>query len=417
MTKPKALFLCQTLPFPADSGVSLRSYNILRLLARDFEVRALCFFRKASRPRPEDVATSLEGLGKMAKVEAFEIPQEHSRIRLALDHARSLLTRQSYTRYAYQSGKFSLRLRQLLSSERFDLVHMDSLDLSAYLPVLKQLPVVLTHHNVESELLRRRAGAGSSPLLRRYLMLQAELTERDERIWCPRVELNVAVSPIDSATLRRLAPDARFTVLPNGVDTEVFTPGEEPQNGIVFVGGYTWFPNRDSMEFFVDHISPYLRSAAGSPVVTWVGRAPETIQEAYRSRGVRLTGYVEDIRPYVQAAACYIVPLRIGGGTRLKILDAWAMGKAVVSTSVGCEGLDARDGENILIRDDPASFAAAVRVVLEDSDLRFRIGANARATAEQQYDWNVIGRKMSTKYLGLLTGKGRRATEREHASS
>ena len=115
-----------------------------------------------------------------------------------------------------------------------------------------------------------------------------------------------------------------------------------------------------------------------------------------------MTGYVEDIRPHVQRAACYVVPLRVGGGTRLKILDAWAMGKAVVSTSVGCEGLDARDGENILIRDDARSFAEAVGRVLRDGELRRRLAAGARETAERVYDWDVIGARMVREYTALL---------------
>jgi polysaccharide biosynthesis protein PslH len=124
----------------------------------------------------------------------------------------------------------------------------------------------------------------------------------------------------------------------------------------------------------------------------------------YAQRRVALTGHVDDIRPYVGSAACYVVPLRIGGGTRLKILDAWAMGKAVVSTSVGCEGLDAADGQNILIRDDPAAFAAAVLMVLRDSGLRAALERNARATAEQKYSWTVIGEKMRRVYGEVLAG-------------
>ncbi|HEV2130469.1 MAG TPA: glycosyltransferase family 4 protein, partial [Longimicrobiaceae bacterium] len=115
-----------------------------------------------------------------------------------------------------------------------------------------------------------------------------------------------------------------------------------------------------------------------------------------------LTGYVEDPRPFVRDAACYVVPLRVGGGTRLKILEAWGMGKAVVSTSIGCEGLDAVDGENILIRDTPETFAEAVRAVLHDPELRGRLGAAARATAERRYSWEVIGGPMVRRYLELI---------------
>jgi glycosyltransferase involved in cell wall biosynthesis len=263
---------------------------------------------------------------------------------------------------------------------------------------------VLTHHNVESALLRRRADGEGSPVLNAYLRMQARWMEAAERLWCPRAAMNVAVSLADRRALERLAPGARFTVLPNGVDTSVFQPGIGVQRGVVFVGGYDWFPNRDSMEYFSEQILPRIRSHMPLEV-TWVGRAPEAVQRAFlQNHGIAMTGYRDDIRPHVQRAACYVVPLRVGGGTRLKILDAWAMGKAIVSTSIGCEGLDARDGENILVRDDPESFAGAVRAVLADADLRRRLGENARATAERVYDWEVIGAEMLRDYHALLEG-------------
>ena len=167
---------------------------------------------------------------------------------------------------------------------------------------------------------------------------------------------------------QRLVPNARFEVIPNGVDVDAFVPSAGgAKDGIVFVGGMSWFPNADALEFFDEEILPLVRARDERVKVTWVGRAKPDVIASYAKRGIELTGHVDDIRPYVGSAACYVVPLRIGGGTRLKILDAWAMGKAVVSTSVGCEGLDAVDGQNILIRDDPAAFAAAVMMVLRDS--------------------------------------------------
>jgi len=134
-----------------------------------------------------------------------------------------------------------------------------------------------------------------------------------------------------------------------------------------------------------------------------VGSATTEEQRRYREEfGVELTGYVDDTRPYMRDAICHIVPLRAGGGTRLKILNSWAMGKPVVSTSVGCEGLEAVDGENILIRDDPGEFADAIRLVAGDATLRRRLGENARSTAERLYSWDVVGREMERAYRGLL---------------
>jgi len=171
--RPRLLFLCQTLPFPPDGGVHIRSYNILRLLSQAFDVTALCFYRRATRPTPEHVNASIAGLKELADVDAFPIPQEHSRARLIWDHFRSVVIRVPYTRYVYESASFSKRLHSLLEREQFDLVHVDSLDLSMYLPALDGIPVVCTHHNIESDLLRRRARTESSPVMRRYLVSMA----------------------------------------------------------------------------------------------------------------------------------------------------------------------------------------------------------------------------------------------------
>lgn len=396
MARRRLLFMCQTLPYPPDGGVAIRSYNILRLLGRRYDVTALTFYRKATAV---DIPSSIAALRQVVSVvEAFPIEQEYSVARRLRDHTLSTVRRRVYTVYAYWSAAYANRLRDLIRSERFDLVHVDSLDLSGYLPLLHNNAVICTHHNIESQLLMRRSIVEAHALRSRYLRMQAVLMAREERKWSRRVPLNVVVSPEDKAELQRLAPDARVTVVPNGVDIGKFQPVDAPSHGIVFVGGMTWFPNKDALDYFAGDILPLIRAAGCADRATWVGRALAGSTDTYRALGVTLTGYVEDIRPYVAAAACYVVPLRVGGGTRLKILDAWAMGKAVVSTSVGCEGLEARDGWNILIRDTPEQFANAVMRVLEDPRLRDHLGKNARLTAERTYSWEVIGEHMYAEY-------------------
>src|SRR6266567_6467033 len=323
--RPRLLFLCQTVPYPPDSGVAIRSYHVLRMLARRFDVTALCFYRrKGGAVSPDDLTQRLEALRSIAEVEAFPVPQEHSRWRLAWDHLRSVGRQRAHTTFAFDSAAVRARVTQLLRERRFALIHLDSLALSRYLPLVGAAPVVCVHHNVESLLLDRRAGVERNPWRRQYLGHQARLMEREERRWCRRCALNVVVSESDAVELGRIVPGVKSAV--------------------------------------------------------------------------ELTGYVPDVRPYVHDAACYVVPLRVGGGTRLKILDAWAMGKAVVSTSVGCEGLAAEDGRNILIRDDPESFAQAVRTVLRDAPLRLRLGVEGRRTVERQYSWERIGESLLSVY-------------------
>jgi glycosyltransferase involved in cell wall biosynthesis len=408
--RPRLLFLAQTLPYPPDAGVAIRTYHVLRLLASAFDVTALCFYRAKSTRTDAALERGVEALRRFGQVEAFPIPQEHSSVRLVGDHLRSLLRRRVYTVPAYESAAFRARLDAHLATSHFDLVHLDSLDLSGYLPrVLQAAPVVCVHHNVESQLLRRRAATEAAGWRRRYLLHQAGLMEREERRWCARLALNVVVSEPDRRELSRLVPEGRFTVVPNGVDVESFQPAQEgkAEEGMVFVGGTNWFPNRDALTYFSEEILPLLRAAGEEAPVSWVGHATEEERRSFAEQhGIELTGYVDDIRPRVHDAACYVVPLRVGGGTRLKVLDAWAMGKAVVSTSVGCEGLHAVDGENVLLRDTPSGFAEAVRAVLHDGELRRRLRREARRTAEELYSWKMIGERMVVEYQALLGGNG-----------
>jgi polysaccharide biosynthesis protein PslH len=408
--RPQLLFLCQTLPYPPDGGAQIRTYHVLRLLSRAFDVTALCFERSRTSSTgsaaAQDSAAGREALGRLASVEVFPIPQRRSRVRYAWDHFRSIVARKVYTTYLYDSRAFRQRLAAVLASRSFDIIHVDSLDLAEYLPMCGGVPIVCVHHDVEPVLLRRRAAVERSGWRRTYFNYQAGLRENVERTWCPRVALNVTASERDSALVKGLGAGARVAVVPNGVDTDEFRFTGTDGSGVAFVGGTTPFPNLDALDFFCEQILPHLRATGADGPVRWIGRASPWQQREYRERhGVELTGYVDDVRPLMSDAACHIVPLRVGGGTRLKILNAWAMGKPVVSTSIGCEGLECVDGRNVLIRDDPKDFAKAVATVLQDGALRRRLGEQGRATAERLYSWRVIGQEMIETYLAVAGGR------------
>ena len=401
--EPKVLFLCQNLPYPPHGGALIRSFHTLRLLSERFEVEAFFFFRRSLRPDRDSVASGLEALRPFGAVEAIPIAGEWSVVRNLLDHARSVVTGRAYTRWVYDSRSMHEVVTKAIARREFDLVHLDSLDLVAYLPEALDCPVVVAHHNIESQLLERR-GEREGGVRGAYIKLQASLTRREEARWCPRVALNCVASEEDGALLEALAPGSRCLVVPNGVDTDAFRPptSGEPSSDIVFVGGDSWFPNRDGMDYFAEEILPLIRQRRPDVRVTWVGRASEEVKAQFGGFGITVTGYVEDIRPYVYDAACFIAPLRVGGGTRLKILDAWALGKAIVSTSQGAEGLAVDEGLNMLIADSAQAFADKVIQILEDSELRRRLEHNGRQTAVERYDWSVIGRTMGAAYQELL---------------
>lgn len=406
--RPRLLFLCQTLPFPPDGGVWLRTYHILRLMAETFDITALCFERACAADANAELKARTTTPANLkirnTDVAVFEIPQRHSRLRFAWDHLRSIALRRVYTHYVYDSRTFRRRLQQLVRSGAFDLVHIDSLaDLGCYLPELDGIPVVGVHHDVSSELLRRRAAVDTNRWRRAYLYHQAALMTKAERAWSTSVALNVAVSAQDRERLSRTAPAARITVVPNGVDLEEFRDDDGPVgDGVAYVGGTAPFPNADALDFFCRQVLPHLRQLRPTIPVRWIGRASAAQRQRYREQhAVELTGYVDDVKPLMREAACHVVPLRVAGGTRLKILNAWAMGKAVVTTSIGCEGLAGVDGENVLIRDEPRAFAEAVHMVLANEALRRRLERQGRATVERHYGWEAIGQAMVHEYLQL----------------
>lgn len=406
--RPRLLYLSHVLPAPPDSGARIRAHHTLRMLAGRFDVTALCFAR--SGEDAGTIAARVASLARFADVSAWQIPATRGGTRRVRDHVLSVLTRRPWVHFLYDAEDFATALQRLLHREPFDLVHVESLDLVRYLPRLpSRLPRVLAHHNIESALLERRAVAARGAA-RAYLRWQGRLLEREERTWAPRVSLNVTVSEPDRRRLLEIAPGALVTVLPNGVDTERYRPEPGPREGLVFVGGTDWFPNRDALEFLTGDVLPRF-ARTDRPRVHWVGRISDADRRRFAGTpGLVLTGHVPDERPYLQAAACCVVPLRLGGGTRLKILSAWASGTPVVSTSIGCEGLEARNGKNIMIADDAPGLAHSIARVLQDRGLQERLAQAGRQTAVREYDWDVIGGRLLDAYAPLLRAGGMRRT-------
>jgi len=310
-----------------------------------------------------------------------------------------------YTYYEYRAPGVESLLKVLVRTLNPSLVHLDSLDLFGYLQALEGCRIACTYHSIESDLLRLRADRIRPRLLAPYLRYQASMLERLERTLPERLDLNVMMSPVDAARLKVLAPRARTVVVPNGVDTEYFRPpGVEAEvpGRVTFLGPTYMFPNRDAVDFFLADVWPTVRRRSPDSTFITIGKVSAADRARYEAiKGVNCLGYVPDIRPHMAQGACTVVPIRVGGGTRLKILDAWAMGRAVVSTSIGCEGLEAVDGKNILIRDDPASFAEAVSLVLSDRQVRLRLGSAGRETVMRTYAWEVIGDGLLDAYRPL----------------
>jgi glycosyltransferase involved in cell wall biosynthesis len=407
--RSQILFLSQCLPFPPDSGVTNRTYHILQQLQRTFDVTLIAFSRRHHQPNEAARIASTVALRKelSAVLEPVPISSEWSLAEKLRVHASSVLMRKPYTFFEYGNPRFARELRAAIEHGRPAMVHMDSMDLYRWLPMVPDVPVACTHHNVESNLLRLRAEHLTNPATSMYVAHQAKQVEKVERELCPRFDINIMTSSVDAERVRALAPGARTDVAPNGVDIDYFRPtsaAEITPGRVVFLGPTYMFPNLDGVEFFLDAVWPIVRQRCPEATLDLIGKSRPGDKSRFESHaGVVCRGYVPDIRPHFSKAACSVVPLRVGGGTRLKILDAWSMGKAIVSTSVGCEGLETADGQNILIRDDAAAFAEAVVGVILDAGRRESIARGGRATAEAIYAWPVIGEKLSDIYQTLIS--------------
>ena len=402
MPSRRLLFLSHRLPFPPHNGAAIRTFNILRILARAYAIDMLCFDRRDSATAGTSQDERIAGLEGVATTKVFPIPQEWSTTRLLIDHGADLLAGRPYTHSMHRDAGFMRALHAALALQRYDLVHVDSLDLVGYLGELPIKRTALTHHNIESDLLRQRGDGDSVKLRGAYIRRQAAMVEAAERKWAPQVGLNVMVSAADQRRLEDLAGPCPAVVVPNGVDTAFFSPAPATGTDLVFVGGLSYRPNLEGLAWYCAEVEPHLSRAGCAVRLTAIGRASATQQQAASPGGtIQFTGYVPDIRPYLRNAGCFIAPLLTGGGTRLKILDAWAMGVPVISTSVACDGLDAIDNENILVRDNPGDFADAIREVLGSQPLRERLRAAGRATAERVYDWEVVGRVLLDSYQRL----------------
>jgi polysaccharide biosynthesis protein PslH len=386
------LWLNANLLLPLDKGGKLRTWHVMRHLAARHDITYLSFCE------PDQPAADQEGMREVC-AHLQTLPRRDpakGTIRFYLDAARYLVDGVPYGVAKYRSGAFRNALDRLLQERRFDAVVCDFLVPVVNLPERLPCPAILFTHNVEAEIWRRHAENARNPLSRFLLAQQWKRMLRFERAALARFDLVLAVSAADRETFQRLYPDALRTpahVVQTGVDTRYFVPQPtaERRAHLVFTGSMDWLPNEDGMQYFVREILPRIRQVEPDATLSIIGRAPTpAVRRLADDAGIEVTGRVDDVRPHIAAGSVYVVPLRIGGGTRLKIFEAMSMGKAVVSTTIGAEGLPVTSGRNIVIADEPARFAQAVVHMIRDVDARRRIEAEARSIVVDRYDWSAV---------------------------
>lgn len=399
----RVLWISHLVPWPPQGGVLQRSFNLLRQAATRHSVVLAALNQRAILPTADEVARAVAELEPLCEeVRVCEIPSNRSRLLWAGMAAASVVTRQPYDVNWLWSPRMHRVVAELRASRRFDVVHLDTVGLHPYAAGFARTPRVLNHHNVESDMMRLRAAEERHPLKRWYFALQGSKLERLEREAAEAAAVNVVVSDLDGERMRGVAPGCRTETVPNGVDIGYFQPqsaAAPPARSLVFVGGMTWYPNHDAMEFFAREIWPRLLAASPDWKATIVGRSPTpAVRAAVRPGSLEAPGFVDDARPCFDAAAIYLCPIRRGGGTRLKILDALAMAKPLVATGFAVEGLDLVAEQDYLRAETPDEFVAQLERLAASPELRRRLAHNARRIAEERFAWEIIGQRLDRAY-------------------
>ncbi|MEW6771940.1 MAG: glycosyltransferase family 4 protein [Bacillota bacterium] len=379
----KILFLTAEPPWPLDQGDKLRNYHLLKALAAEHEVTLATFCLPGEENGPWR-----EALSSLCRA-VYPVPLNRRQMLvnvLRLPHLPVTLA-------ARASARMVRLLRQLTREQKFDVAYACQLKTAGYLSHCAARRRVADLTDAVSLYRRRMLCFARSWPAKAFGAIEAQRLAFWEKQVAQLADLTLVVSPVDAAALKEAAPRARVAVLPNGVDLDHFRPLPDPQTPVLlFYGHLRYPPNADGIVWFCHEIFPLVREAVPEAELWIAGKEPPPEVAALAALpGVTLTGYVPDLRPYLAQAAVVVVPLRFGAGTRLKILEAFAAGRPVVSTSLGCEGLEVQPGVHLEVADTPASFAEAVIRLLQDPLRWAALVANGRKIAEEKYSWRSIG--------------------------
>jgi sugar transferase (PEP-CTERM/EpsH1 system associated) len=401
----RILVLDEEFPWPLNTGKRIRSYNLTRELAKYHEITYLAYAEPESTAERHFTEIGLNPITVPLLDRAARGPIFYWRL------VANLLSSYPYIVTSHYTPRYKHALQKLLALKQFDMIICEWTPYALYVKDIRGPRKVIVAHNIESAIWRRYEQNETNSVRRWYISIQRKKVEEFERTCFGWVDGATAVSAQEAQTIAGFGIRYPVEVIDNGVDTEYFAPqpASDKALSLVFTGSMDWRPNQDAARYFVSDIWPMVRQKYPDARVYWVGRDPSPdVLDLQKQPGVVITGTVDDVRPFIASGSVYIVPLRIGGGSRLKILEAMAMKKAVVSTTVGAEGLRVVDGRHLLIADSPADFAQAIERCINDESLSRRLGEQGRILVEEQYRWDHLGKRFHA-YLQTLTSlKGAR---------
>jgi len=389
----KILWTCPFFLHPTDRGAQIRTLGTLKELHKRHEIH----FAALNDPR------NCEGPERSSEYSTRHVSVEHSAparksLGIIPQLAGSLFNPMPMAVSRYASRKLKQEIDALIAAEHYDAIVCDFLAAAPNISNMK--PCVLFQHNVETIIWQRHVEQSRSLVKKLFFQMQAGKMEAYERKICRAAKHVIAVSEIDAARMKSMFGIESVSSVPTGVDVEYFAPrgGAAPISEIVFCGSMDWLPNVDAVEFFLSEVLPLIRERLPGATFTIAGRSPDArvLKAVEGVSGVTVTGKVEDMRPWLWGAKISVVPIRIGGGTRLKIYECMAAEVPVVSTSVGAEGLSYTNGTDIVLADTARDFAAACVRLLTDDAARRAMARNALERAQREFSWEAVSREFET---------------------
>lgn len=395
----RVLVVDEEIPYPLNTGKRLRTYNLLKHLATRHKIVFVC------RQHENEQGSHAEALKKIG-IKPVVVPhtiRKKAGLKFYLALIANLFSRLPYSVSSHYSLPFEDKIKQLLSSKRFDIIHCEWTPYAVNLGSVLPFPSVVDAHNVEAQIWKRNYEVEKNPLVKAFIYLQWKKMARFEENAFPKFTKIISVSKEDQAVISNWVDKAHIEVVQNGVDIEYFRSSGKTEKpfSMVFTGSMDWRPNVDGILYFLSDIWPGIKATFPESRVIIVGRNPMQVlkDRIKKETSVTLTGTVDDVRPFVEEALVYIVPLRVGGGSRLKILEALSMKKAVVSTSVGAEGLELQSGKDLIIADSPHDFKEAVTRLFKDEKLRKDLGKAGKTVVEEKYQWKAISKRLEKIWI------------------
>jgi polysaccharide biosynthesis protein PslH len=404
----RVLWASHFIPYPPKSGMHLRSYHLLRGVAAKHDVDLIAFvqetwlriFYPSLEEGLQDCARELGHMCRSVRfltIDHFDRPG--GKWRTALE---GLVLPSCYTIRCLQSRAARRTFAEIAARESYSMAHFDTIGLAPFRALFRGTPATLGHHNIESHMLLRRARNEQHPLMRLYFLQEGKRVQTYEAEVADSFAAHITCSDLDCQRLRAIAPRANAITIANGVDIEYFhpTPTESAAPSVIFVGSLNWYPNVDAVLFLLREIWPAAKESIPDLRLNVVGSAPppNIVRVAEGLKDVTVHGFVDDVRPLMNAATLYVCPIRDGGGTKLKILDALAMEQCVIAHPVACEGIDVVPGRHVEFATSAAEFVASIARLLQRPSEREAMGRAARQLVVDRYSFTEIGRRLCSVF-------------------